>query len=180
MLNSSARAALRLQHAPAGPPRGAVWSTGVIDGHLEFCRFGQGGASQEQRHRVHEESCRGVLVDATARRSPAHTLRTRNPLRSLTGRVTGRGGGCPRLSLTLSATAATPQGRTVFTCSTDKSICAFDLATGTVAARLENAHKEGINRMCFVSEAVLATGARRRVDRDAAAECLRSPAPAVC
>lgn len=54
------------------------------------------------------------------------------------------------------------QGRTVYTCSTDKSICAMDLATGSVAARLENAHKEGINRMCFVSEAVLATGAAAR------------------
>lgn len=127
-----------------------VLRAGVITGHLEFCRFGPGGVSKEQRHQVHEESCRGVLVDAQVR-----CLRPRS-----VAQAPRPAAATPQpWHFSRSTPARLRQGRTVFTCSTDKSICAFDLAAGTVSARLENAHKEGINRMCFVAPTVLATGA---------------------
>lgn len=51
-----------------------------------------------------------------------------------------------------------PDGRLIVTASADQSILAVDAATGKACARKATAHATGIDRLLFVSDAVLASG----------------------
>lgn len=51
-----------------------------------------------------------------------------------------------------------PDGRLLVTASADQSILAVDAATGKACARKADAHATGIDRLLFVSDAVLASG----------------------
>ena len=51
-----------------------------------------------------------------------------------------------------------PDGRLLVSASADKSLLAVDAATGQPTARKADAHAAGIDRLLFVSDAVLASG----------------------
>lgn len=50
-------------------------------------------------------------------------------------------------------------GELLLTASSDRSILAVNATTGKAVARLTDAHESGIDRLTFVSDAVLASGA---------------------
>lgn len=51
-----------------------------------------------------------------------------------------------------------PDGALLVTASADQSLLAVDAATGVPLARKAEAHATGIDRLLFVSDAVLASG----------------------
>lgn len=54
--------------------------------------------------------------------------------------------------------AFSPDGRLLLSASADQSLLAVDAGSGKAVARLTNAHAAGIDRLTFVSDAVLASG----------------------